>query len=126
MSMLALSLSIVKNKNLIFALIEQTMDEVLPKKVMENCNELRLDREGYLPRLMISRAKQFITKVVWLVFQVFKLGKDTAIEMQTNATAVPLRLVLRSSLMVADFAEVTKIVMDGMERAYLLGDRSGS
>ena len=59
------------NKNLIFSIIEETLDEVLPKKVEEQYNqfaETRTFAQGDKPifrRKLTSnnRAKQFITRV---------------------------------------------------------------
>lgn len=113
-----------ENKNLIFALIEQTMDEVLPKKVMENYGQFaeiktigQGDKAIFHRHHDRQRAKQFITKVGLAgIYEVFKLGKDTAIEMQTSAIGGAAQIGLEEFLDGrADFAEVTKIVMDGMD-----------
>ena len=113
-----------ENKNLIFSLIEETMDEVLPKKVMENYGQFaevktiaQGDKAIFLRHHDRQRAKQFITKVGLAgIYEVFKLGKDTAIEMQTSAIGGAAQIGLEEFLDGrADFAEVTKIVMDGMD-----------
>lgn len=113
-----------ENKNLIFSLIEETMDEVLPKKVMENYGQFaevktiaQGDKAIFLRHQDRQRAKQFITKVGLAgIYEVFKLGKDTAIEMQTSAIGGAAQIGLEEFLDGrADFAEVTKIVMDGMD-----------
>lgn len=113
-----------ENKNLIFSIIEETMDEVLPKKVMENYGQFaeiktvaQGDKAIFLRHHDRQRAKQFITKVGLAgIYEVFKLGKDTAVELQTSAWGGAAQIGLEEFLDGrADFAEVTKIVMDGMD-----------
>ena len=81
-----------ENKNLIFSLIEQTIDEVLPKKVQENYGqfaETKTFAQGDKPVFMRrnvghQRAKQFITRVGLAgIYEVFKLGKERPFELQT-------------------------------------------
>ena len=73
-----------ENKNTIFSLIEQTLDDVLPKKVAENYMQfadVQVFEQGNRPifkRRLTSnnRAKQFVTRVGLAgVYEVFKLGK---------------------------------------------------
>jgi hypothetical protein len=84
------------NKNMIFSLIEETLDEVLPKKVTETYMqfaEVRSFAQGDKPRftrklnLSNSRAKQFVTRVGLAgVYEVFKLGKaEESFEVRTSA-----------------------------------------
>lgn len=113
-----------ENKNTIFALIEETMDDVLPKKVEEQFEkfaEIKTIQQGnstiFWRKHDRQRAKQFITKVGLAgIYEVFKLGKDTPIEVQTSAIGGAAQIGLEEFLDGrADFAEVTKIVMDGIQ-----------
>ena len=114
-----------ENKNLIFSLIEQTIDLVLPKKVVENYGqfaETKVYAQGDKPIFTVkgnyhNRAKQFITKVgLNGIYEVFKLGKERPFELQTSAiggaAAIGFEEFLDGRV---DFAEVTKIVMEGMD-----------
>ena len=84
-----------ENKHTIFSMIEETLDEVLPKKVVEQYQqfaEVRTFAQGDKPifrRKMVSnnRAKQFITRVGLAgVYEVFKLGKnEESFEVRTSA-----------------------------------------
>lgn len=114
-----------ENKNTIFELIEQTMNEVLPKTVVENYGqfaEVKTFAQGDKPIFMRSgsdhtRAKQFITKVGLAgVYEVFKLGKERPFELQTSAIGGAAQIGLEEFLDGrADFAELTRIVMEGMD-----------
>ena len=116
-----------ENKNLIFALIEQTLDEVLPKKVIEQYDqfaEVRTFAQGDKPifRRKLntrSRAKQFVTRVGLAgIYEVFKLGpsEDEAFEVRTSAIGGAAQIGFEEFLDGrVDFAEVTKIIMDGMD-----------
>lgn len=114
-----------ENKNLIFSLIEQTIDLVLPKKVVENYGqfaETKVYAQGDKPIFTVkgnyhNRAKQFITRVgLNGIYEVFKLGKERPFELQTSAiggaAAIGFEEFLDGRV---DFAEVTKIVMEGMD-----------
>ena len=83
-----------ENQNMIFSLIEQTIDLVLPKKVVENYGqfaETKVFGQGDKPIFSVkgnfhNRAKQFITKVgLNGIYEVFKLGKERPFELQTSA-----------------------------------------
>ena len=113
-----------ENKNTIFSLIEETMDDILPKKVEEEYGkfaEVKTIAQGnstiFWRKHDRQRAKQFITKVGLAgIYEVFKLGKDTPIEVQTSAIGGAAQIGLEEFLDGrADFAEVTKIVMDGID-----------
>lgn len=113
-----------ENKNTIFSLIEETMDDVLPKKVEEQFEkfaEIKTIQQGnstiFWRKHDRQRAKQFITKVGLAgIYEVFKLGKDTPIEVQTSAIGGAAQIGLEEFLDGrADFAEVTRIVMEGIE-----------
>ncbi len=115
-----------ENKNLIFSLIEQTLDDILPKKVTkqyEQFAEVKTFAQGDKPifrRQLTSnkRAKQFITRVGHAgVYEVFKLGKgEETFEVPTSAIGGAAQIGFEEFLDGrVDFAEVTKIVMDGMD-----------
>lgn len=115
-----------ENKNLIFSLIEETLDEVLPKKVVEQYNqfaEVRTFAQGDKPifrRKLGSnnRAKQFVTRVGLAgVYEVFKLSKgEEAFEVRTSAIGGAAQIGFEEFLDGrVDFAEVTAIIMDGMD-----------
>lgn len=114
------------NKNLIFSLIEETLDEILPKKVTKQYEafaEVKTFGQGDKPvfrRKLTSnkRAKQFITRVGLAgVYEVFKLGKnEEAFEVQTSAIGGAAQIGFEEFLDGrVDFAEVTSIVMEGMD-----------
>lgn len=114
-----------ENKNLIFSLIEETMDDILPKKVQESYGmfaEVKTFAQGDKPifRRKISaknRAKQFITRVGLAgIYEVFKLGGQESFEVQTSAIGGAAQIGLEEFLDgKADFAEVTAIVMEGID-----------
>lgn len=116
-----------ENKNLIFALIEETLDEVLPKKVIEQYDqfaEVRTFAQGDKPifRRKLntrSRAKQFVTRVGLAgIYEVFKLGpsESESFEVRTSAIGGAAQIGFEEFLDGrVDFAEVTKIIMDGMD-----------
>lgn len=115
-----------ENKNLIFAIIEETLNEILPKKVVEQYNqfaEVKTFAQGDKPifrRKLTSnqRAKQFITRVGLAgIYEVFKLGKaEEAFEVRTSAIGGAAQIGFEEFLDGrVDFAEVTRIVMEGMD-----------
>ena len=115
-----------ENKNLIFSLIEETLDEVLPKKVTKQYEafaEVKTFGQGDKPifrRKLTSnkRAKQFITRVGLAGrYEVFKLGKnEESFEVQTSAIGGAAQIGFEEFLDGrVDFAEVTRIVMEGMD-----------
>ena len=85
-----------ENKNLIFSLIEETLDEVLPKKVTqqyEQFAEVKTFAQGDKPVFRRplagrARAKQFVTRVGLAgIYEVFKLGptEKESFEVRTSA-----------------------------------------
>lgn len=111
------------NKNMIFELIEQTMNDLLPKRVLEQYGqfaEVQTFAQGTKPifkhRTGRMRAKQFITRVGLAgIYEVFKLGQET-FEVQTSAIGGAAQIGLEEFLDGrVDFAELTQIVMDGMD-----------
>ena len=117
--------SFCENKNLIFAVIEETLDDVLPKKVEQAYAafaEVKTFAQGDKPvfRRKLSsrqRAKQFITRVGLAgVYEVFKLGGSESFEVATSAIGGAAQIGFEEFLDGrADFAELTSIVMEGMD-----------
>ena len=115
-----------ENKNLIFSIIEEVLDDVLPKKVVEQYQqfaEVRTFAQGDKPifRRKLNarnRAKQFITRVGLAgIYEVFKLGKaEESFEVATSAIGGAAQIGFEEFLDGrVDFAEVTQIVMEGMD-----------
>lgn len=114
-----------ENKNLIFSLIEETMDDILPKKVQESYGqfaEVKTFAQGDKPlfRRKINarqRAKQFITRVGLAgIYEVFKLGGSESFEVPTSAVGGAAQIGLEEFLDgLVDFAEVMQIVMEGID-----------
>ena len=113
------------NKNMIFSLIEETLDEVLPRKVTETYMqfaEVRSFAQGDKPRftrklnLSNSRAKQFVTRVGLAGrYEVFMLdGKS--LEVGTAAIGGAARIGFEEMLDGRiQFSELTSLVMEGMD-----------
>lgn len=112
-----------ENKNTIFALIEETIDEILPKKVMEQYSmfaEVRTFAQGDRPIFNKKegrrRAKQFVTRVGLAgIYEVFKLDKSS-FEVPTSAFGGAAQIGFEEFLDgKVDFAEVTEIIMEGLD-----------
>ena len=115
------------NKNLIFSMIEETIDEVLPKKVSQSYEqfaEVKQFAQGDKPIFRRplntrARAKQFVTRVGLAgIYEVFKLGpaENESFEVRTSAIGGAAQIGFEEFLDGrVDFAEVTKIIMDGMD-----------
>lgn len=115
-----------ENKNLIFSLIEQTMDDILPKKVAvqyDRFAEVKTFAQGDKPLFKRktnarARAKQFITRVGLAgVYEVFKLGAgQETFEVPTSAIGGAAQIGFEEFLDGrVDFAELISIVMEGMD-----------
>lgn len=115
-----------ENKNYIFSLIEETLDDVLPKKVVEQYSqfaEVKTFAQGDKPIFKRklntrARAKQFITRVGLAgIYEVFKLSKaEEVFEVRTSAIGGAAQIGFEEFLDGrVDFAEVTAIVMEGMD-----------
>lgn len=115
-----------ENQNYIFSLIEETLDDILPKKVVEQYSqfaEVKTFAQGDKPifkRPLGSnkRAKQFITRVGLAgVYEVFKLPKNQEkFEVKTSAIGGAAQIGFEEFLDGrVDFAELTQIVMEGMD-----------
>ena len=114
-----------ENKNLIFSIIEEILDDVLPKKVEETYAqfaEIKTFAQGDKPLFRRktnskTRAKQFITRVGLAgIYEVFKLApSEEAFEVRTSAIGGAAQIGFEEFLDGrVDFAEVTAIVMEGM------------
>ena len=115
-----------ENKNLIFSLIEETLDDVLPKKVVEQYNqfaEVKTFAQGDKPifkRKLGSnkRAKQFITRVGLAgIYEVFKLSKlEESFEVRTSAIGGAAQIGFEEWLDGrVDFADVLDILYEGID-----------
>ena len=114
-----------ENKNLVFSLIEETLTDVLPKKVQDAYQmfaEVKTFAQGDKPifrRKMSARtrAKQFITRVGLAgVYEVFKLNGTESFEVPTSAIGGAAQIGFEEFLDGrVDFAELTSIVMEGMD-----------
>ena len=114
------------NKNQIFSMIEETLDEVLPKKVIQQYDqfaEVKTFAQGDKPIFRRplqtrARAKQFVTRVGNAgIYEVFKLAKNEEnFEVRTSAIGGAAQIGFEEFLDGrVDFAEVTKIIMEGMD-----------
>ena len=117
-----------ENKNTIFSLIEQTIDDVLPKRVLEQYGQFadvmtvpQGDKPVFVQRITEAsrmRAKQFITKVGLAgVYETFKLdGKSVEITSMAigGAASIGLEEFLDGRV---TFADVLDIVMLGLDEA---------
>lgn len=120
-----------ENKNTIFALMEETIDDVLPKKVLEQYGQFaeiktygQGDRPVFTQRITTAakrRAKQFVTKVGLAgIYEVFKLdGKSY--EVPTSAFGGAAQIGFEEFLDGrVDFADVLEIVMEGLDEVIYL------
>lgn len=116
-----------QNKDMIFSLIEQTIDEVLPKKVEEaymQFAETKTFKQGdkaifRRKRDVRSRAKQFVTRVGLAgIYEVFKLGpaESESFQVPTSAVGGAAQIGFEEFLdSRVDFAEVVAVIMDGID-----------
>ena len=120
-----------ENKNTIFALMEETIDDVLPKRVLEQYGQFaeiktfgQGDRPIFTQRITTAakrRAKQFVTKVGLAgIYEVFKLdGKSY--EVPTSAFGGAAQIGFEEFLDGrVDFADVLEIVMEGLDEVIYL------
>ena len=117
-----------ENKNTIFALMEETINSVLPKKVMEQYGmfaEVKTFDQGDKPIFTQKitaaarrRAKQFVTRVGLAgVYEVFKLDGKT-LEVKTEAYGGAAQIGFEEFLDGrVDFADLLDIVMEGLDEA---------
>ena len=117
-----------ENKNTIFELIEQTISDVLPKKVLEQYGmfaEVKTFAQGDKPIFIQKittaarrRAKRFVTRVGLAgVYEVFKLD-GRVLEVQTEAYGGAAQIGFEEFLDGrVDFADLLEIVMEGLDEA---------
>lgn len=117
-----------ENKNLIFALIEEAIDAVLPRRVAEvygQFAEVKTFSQGDKPVFVQkvtatarARAKKFITRVGLAgIYEVFKLDGQ-AIEVPTTAFGGAAQIGLEEFLDgTVDFNVILEIVMEGLDDA---------
>lgn len=115
-----------ENKNTVFSLIEQTIDDVLPGRVLEQYSqfaEIKTFAQGDKPiftqkitNASKRRAKTFIGKVGLAgLYEVFKLD-GTSYEVATNAIGGAAQIGFEEWLDGrVDFADVLDIVMEGLD-----------
>ena len=115
-----------QNKNTVFALLEQTIDDVLPQRVMEQYSqfaEIKTFAQGDKPIFTQKittasrrRAKTFIGKVGLAgLYEVFKLD-GRSYEVTTNAIGGAAQIGFEEWLDGrVDFADVLDIVMEGLD-----------
>lgn len=112
-----------QNKRTLFSLIEETMDEIIPTRLINAYGqfaEIRTFGQGDKPvfkrRTGLTRAKQFVTRVGLAGrYEVFKLGQES-FEIGTSAIGGAAQIGFEEFLDGrADFAELTAIIMDGMD-----------
>ena len=120
-----------ENKNVVFSLIEETINDILPVRVLEQYGqfaEIKTFAQGDKPvfkqkitEASRRRAKQFITKVGLAgVYEVFKLdGREY--EIQTTAFGGAAQVSIEEFLDGrVDFADLIEIVMEGLDEAIYL------
>ena len=115
------------NQNTIFALLEQTIDEILPARVMEQYGmfaEVKTFAQGDKPifttkvnRATRDRAKQFIGRVGLAgLYEVFRLEGGKSYEVPTNAHGGAAQIGFEEFLDGnVNFADVLDIVMTGLD-----------
>ena len=115
-----------ENKNLIFSIVEEVMDEVLPKRVSERYAEMaetKVFKQGDKPefrrnRTNNRRAKQFVTRVGLAgKYEVFKLGRKTeSFQVPTSALGGAAQIGFEEYLDGRiDMAEVLSVIMEGID-----------
>jgi hypothetical protein len=120
-----------ENKNTIFALIEEVVDDVLPQKVLEQYGQFaevktyaQGDKPLFTQRITTAskrRAKQFITKVGLAgIYEVFKLdGKSYEVPTEAfgGAAQIGFEEFLDGRV---DFADVLDVIMEGLDEVIYL------
>lgn len=112
-----------QNKRLVFSLMEQTMDDIIPNRLIDAYGqfaEIKTFNQGDKPvfkrRTGLTRAKQFVTRVGLAgVYETFKLGSES-FEVGTSAIGGAAQIGFEEFLDGrVNFAELTQIIMDGMD-----------
>ena len=114
-----------RNKLVIFELIQDAVDQILPKKVKDVIgmfadvkNYPNGTKPTFTARVGKNRAKQFITQVgLSGVYETFRLDNKN-FEIKTKAFGGAAQIELEQFLDgTADFDELMQIIMDGLEEA---------
>lgn len=120
-----------ENRNLVFSLLEETIDDVLPKKVLEQYGQFaeiktfaQGDKPVFTQRITTAakrRAKQFVTKVGLAgIYEVFKLDGKTY-EVPTSAFGGAAQIGFEEFLDGrVDFADVLNVVLEGLDECIYL------
>ena len=120
-----------ENKNLVFELMEEIIDDILPKKVLAEYSQFaeiktyaQGDRPVFTQRITAAarrRAKKFITKVGLAgKYEVFKLD-GRSYEVPTSAFGGAAQISIEEYLDGRiDMADVLDIVMEGLDEAIYL------
>lgn len=120
-----------ENKNTVFALLEQTIDDVLPQKVIQEYSQFadiktfaQGDKPIFTQKITTAsrrRAKQFIGKVGLAgLYEVFKLDGQSY-EVNTNAIGGAAQIGFEEWLDGrVDFADVLDIVLEGLDECIYL------
>lgn len=112
-----------QNKRLVFSLMEQTMDDIVPNRLINAYGQFaeiqtfaQGDRPVFKRRTGKTRAKQFITRVGLAgVYETFELGSES-FEIGTSAIGGAAQIGFEEFLDGrVNFAELTQIIMDGMD-----------
>ena len=115
-----------ENKNLIFSMIEETLDEVLPKKVTQQYDqfaEVKTFAQGDKPVFRRplnnrARAKQFVTRVGLAgIYEVWKLGaSQESFEVPTSAIGGAAQIGFEEFLDGrVDWAELVNILYEAID-----------
>lgn len=115
-----------ENKNTIFSIIEEVLDDVLPKKVTEAYSdfaEVKTFAQGDRPQFRRKinsriRAKQFVTRAGLAgVYETFKLGRNVEVfDVPTSAMAAAGQIGLEEFLDGrADLGEILDVILEGFD-----------
>ena len=114
-----------ENKNTIFAIIEETIDEVLPKRAQDiysGLAEIKVVGQGDKPlfRRKVNnrlRAKQFVTRVGLAGrYEVWKMAAGESFEVPTSAIGTAIQIGFEEFLDGrVNWAEMLNIVLEGMD-----------
>lgn len=114
-----------ENKNTIFSIIEEVIDDVLPKRVTslyQDFAEIKVVGQGDKPLFRRKttgrlRAKQFVTRVGLAGrYEVWKLGVGESFEVPTSAIGTAVQIGFEEFLdRRVDWAEMLNIVLEGMD-----------
>lgn len=117
-----------RNKHDVFEIIQEVVDTVLPKKIIESYGEFaevkpfaQGDKPSFARKEGRRRAKQFITRVGLAgVYETFKLDKST-FDVETTAYGGAAQIGLEEFLDgTADFNEMIDIILTGLDEAVYL------